>query len=136
MFLKEKIEKVKTKLKDFYHNNEKEIKIGDGIITAVAETIAVVGKVMVDNEKEESESYGQLVNKYGKDTHSKMPIDTYCDLTDKFGDDYATELLEEIQSGIYTEKQIRDTLNKSSKQQRTDYELADFCRGRELSEDD
>lgn len=135
--MKEKIEKVKTKLKDFYHNHEKEIKIGAGIITTVAGTIAVVGKAMADNKKEESESDGWFANKYGKDTHPKMSIDTYCDLADKFGDDYATELLEDVQDGIYTEKQIRDTyFNKSSKQNRTDYELADFCRGGELSEDD
>lgn len=136
--MKEKIEKVKTKLKDFYHHHEKGIKIGAGIITAVAGTIAVVGKAMADNKKEESgSSDGWFANKYGKDTHPKMSIDTYYDLADKFGDDYATELLEDVRDGIYTEKQIRDTyFNKSSKQHRTDYELADFCRGGELSEDD
>ena len=135
--MKEKIEKVKTKVKDFYHNHKKEIKIVAGIITAVAGTIAVVGKSMADNKNEESESEGWFANKYGKDTHPKMSIDTYCDLADKFGDDYATELLEDVQDGIYTEKQIRDTyFNKSSKQHRIDYELADFCRGGELSEDD
>lgn len=133
--MKEKIEKVKIKVKDFYHNHKKEIKIGAGIITAIAGTI--VGKAMADNKNEESESEGWFANKYGKDTHPKMSIDTYCDLADKFGDDYATELLEDVQDGIYTEKQIRDTyFNKSSKQHRTDYELADFCRGGELSEDD
>jgi len=46
--MKEKIEKVKTKVKDFYHNHKKGIKIGAGIITAVAGTIAVVGKTMAD----------------------------------------------------------------------------------------
>ena len=80
---------------------------------------------------------GWFADKYGKDTRPKMSIDTYCDLADKFGDDYATELLEDVQDGIYTEKQIKDTyFNKSSKQHKTDYELADFCRGGELSEDD
>ena len=66
--MKEKIEKVKTKLKDFYHNHEKEIKTGAGIITTVAGTIAVVGKAMADNKKEESESDGWFANKYGKNT--------------------------------------------------------------------
>ena len=131
--MKEKFSKFKTKLKNFYHNHEKGIKIGVGIATTVAGIIAVVS----DNKKEKTESDGCFVNKYGKDTHPKMSIDTYCDLADKFGDDYATELLEDVQDGIYTEKQIIDTyFNKSSKQHKTDYELADFCRGGELSEDD
>ena len=135
--MKEKFSKVKTKLKNFYHNHEKGIKIGAGIITVVAGIIAVVGKTKSDNKEEKSESDGWIANKYGKDTHSKMSIDTYCDLADKFGDDYATELLEDVQDGIYTEKQIIDTyFNKSNKQHKTDYELADFCRGGELSEDD
>ena len=103
--MKEKFSKVKTKLKNFYHNHEKGIKIGVGIVTAVVGTIAVVGKTMSDNKKEKSESDGCFANKYGKDTRPIMSIDTYCDLADKFGDDYATELLEDVQDGIYTEKQ-------------------------------
>lgn len=66
-----------------------------------------------------------------------MSIDTYCDLADKFGDGYAQELLEDIQDGIYTENQIRDTyFHSNSKQHKTNFELADFCRGGDLSEDD
>ena len=133
--MKEKIEKVKTKIKDFYHNHEKGIKIG--IITALAGTITGVLKATTDNKNEEPESEGGFANKYSKDTPPKMSIDTYSDLADKFGDDYATELLEDVQDGIYTEKQIRDTyFNETAKLHRTDYELADFCRGGELSEDD
>ena len=65
---------------------------------------------------------GWFADKYEKNTHPKMSIDTYCDLADKFGDDYATELLEDVQDGIYSEKQIRDTYldtkNKTSIEKR------------------
>lgn len=81
---------------------------------------------------------GWFAEKYGKDTHPKMSIDTYCGLADKFGENYADEFLEDVQDGIYTEKQIRDTYldNKNKKEHKSDYELADFCRGGDLLDDD
>lgn len=81
---------------------------------------------------------GWFADKYGKNTRPKMSIETYCDLADKFGDDYATELLDSVQEGTYTEKQLRDTYldQKNKKEHKSDFELADFCRGGELSEDD
>lgn len=59
---------------------------------------------------------GWFADKYGKDTHPKMSIDTYDDLLTKFGEKYANEFLEDVQDGIYSEKQIRDTyLDKKKK---------------------
>ncbi len=130
--------KITNKIKSFYKKHEKGFKIGAGVLAAAVGVVAVVGKVMSDsNNNEEIKSDGWFAKKYGKNTHPKMSIDTYCDLADKFGDDYATELLEDVQDGIYTEKQIRDTYfnTKATKQHRTDYELADFCRGGDLFED-
>lgn len=81
---------------------------------------------------------GWFADKYGKDTRPKMSIDTYDDLLVKFGEKYANEFLEDVQDGIYSEKQIRETYldTKNKKEHKYDYELADFCRGGELSEDD
>lgn len=81
---------------------------------------------------------GWFADKYGEDIRPEMSIDTYYDLLTKFGEKYANEFLEDVQDGIYSEKQIRDTYldTKNKKEHKSDYELADFCRGGELSEDD
>lgn len=81
---------------------------------------------------------GWFADKYGKDVHPKMSIDTYDDLLTKFGEKYANEFLEDVQDGVYSEKQIRDTYLDldNKKEHKSDYELADFCKGGELSDDD
>lgn len=59
---------------------------------------------------------GGFADKYGKDTHTKMSIDTYDDLLTKFGEKNANEFPEDVQDGIYSKKQIRDTyLDKKTK---------------------
>ena len=134
--MKEKMEVYKNKVKKFCRKHPKAIKFVSGFTSTVIGTIIVINKAK-NNKNEEIETENWFAKKYGKDTHPKMSADTFCDLADKFGEDYATELLEDVQDGIYTEKQIRDTyFNKSGKELRTDFELADFCRGGELSEDD
>lgn len=52
---------------------------------------------------------GWFADKYGKNTHPKMSFDTYDDLYTKFGEKQANEFLEDVQDGIYSEKQIKDT---------------------------
>ena len=81
---------------------------------------------------------GWFKDKYGENAHPKMSIDTYDALLTKFGAKYANEFLEDVQDGVYTEKQIRETYldTKNKKELKTDFELADFCRGGDLSEDD
>ena len=94
--------------------------------------------IMKPNNEIEVKLMGWFAKKYGKNTHPKMSIDTYCELFEKFGENYANELLEDVQDEIYSEKRIVDTyLNtKNKKEHKSNYELADFCRGGELSEDD
>lgn len=38
---------------------------------------------------------GWFADKYGKDTHPKMSIDTYDDLLTKYGEKYANEFLDD-----------------------------------------
>lgn len=47
---------------------------------------------------------GGFADKYGKDTHTKMSIDTYDDLLTKFGEKNANEFPEDVQDGIYSKK--------------------------------
>lgn len=67
-----------------------------------------------------------------------MSINTYDDLLIKFGEKHANEFLKNVEDGIYTEKQIRDTYldTKNKKEHKSDYEMADFSKGGELSDDD
>lgn len=48
-----------------------------------------------------------------------MLINTYDDLLIKFGEKHANEFPENVEDGIYTEKQIRDTYLDTKKQKRT-----------------
>lgn len=52
---------------------------------------------------------GWFADKYGKDKQPKMSINTYDALLIEFGEKHANEFLENVEDGIYTEKQIRDT---------------------------
>ena len=81
---------------------------------------------------------GQFADKYGKDTQSKKSINTYDDLLIKLGEKQANEFLENVEDEIYTEKEIRDTYpdTKNKKEHKSDYEMADFSKGGELSDND
>jgi len=78
---------------------------------------------------------GWFADKYGKDTSPKMSIDTYDKLYTKFGADAADETLQDVQDGKISENTLLKYLDDDKKQHKTDYELADFCRGGDLSED-
>lgn len=79
---------------------------------------------------------GWFADKYGKDTRPKMSIDTYDKLYTKFGAKAADETLEDVQDGKISEKTLLKYLDDDKKEHKTDYELADFCKGGDLSEDD
>ena len=48
-----------------------------------------------ENNKREVKGTGWFADKYGKDTHPKMSIDTYDDLLTKYGEKYANEFLDD-----------------------------------------
>lgn len=79
---------------------------------------------------------GWFADKYGKNTRPKMSIDTYDKLYTKFGEDAANETLADVQEGKITEKTLLKYLDAEKKEHKTDFELADFCRSGELSEEE
>ena len=79
---------------------------------------------------------GWFADKYGKNTRPKMSIDTYDKLYTKFGENTANETLADVQEGKITEKTLLKYLDDEKKEHKTDFELADFCRGGVLSEEE
>ena len=80
---------------------------------------------------------GWFADKYGKNTRPKMSIDTYDKLYTKFGADAADATLADVQDGKISEKTLLKYLDDDNQNQNmSDFDLADFCSGGDLSEDD
>ena len=78
---------------------------------------------------------GWFKDKYGENANPKLPAKDYSRLYDKFGEKAANDTLQDVQEGRISVETLEKYMT-TSKKHKSDFELADFCRGGELTDDD